>query len=225
MANGSFTPALGRAGPISAYDRAIRFWTREARWRPLFTEQIDPRPGERILDVGCGTGTLAILLKQRTPSATVVGIDPDPEILDVARRKAQTAGAGIEFKQGFAREARDVAGGGYDKVVSSLVFHQTPMPEKRAGLTAMAAAAKAGGELHVADYAEQPNWLMRSLFRIVQNVDGYENTQANVDGALSRILHELGAEVRTENVVWTPTGAISLIRARGARTPLVASAR
>lgn len=220
MTEDAFTPALGKAGPTSAYDRAIRFWTRESRWRPMFVKQIDPRPGERILDVGCGTGTLAILLKQRTPDCEIVGIDPDHQILDIARRKAQSAGIDVELKQGFARQAQEVGGTGYDKVVSSLVFHQTPMAEKRAGLVAMTAAAKPGGELHIADYSEQPNWLMRSLFRIIQNIDGYENTQANADGALSRILGELRADVRTENVVWTPTGAISLIRARVARGPV-----
>lgn len=217
MTEDAFTPALGKAGPTSAYDKAIRFWTREGRWRPMFVRQIDPRPGERILDVGCGTATLAILLKQRRPDCIIVGLDPDPEILDIARRKARSAGVDIELKQGFARQAKEVGGTGYDKVVSSLVFHQTPMAEKRAGLAAMAAAAKPGGEVHIADYAEQPNWLMRRLFRIIQNIDGYDNTQANADGALSRILGDLRADVRTENVVWTPTGAISLIRARVAR--------
>lgn len=217
MTEQAFTPALGRAGPTSAYDRAIRFWTREGRWRPMFVKQIDPRPGERILDVGCGTGTLAVLLKQRTPSCEVVGIDPDSQILDLAREKARSAGMAIDFRQGFARDAHTAGGVDYDKVVSSLVFHQTPMAEKRAGLQAMAAAAKATGELHIADYAEQRSWLMRRLFRIVQNIDGFDNTQANADGALSRLLGELSEDVRIEEVVPTPTGAITLFRATLAR--------
>jgi len=183
----------------------------------MFVKQIDPRPGERILDVGCGTGTLAVLLKQRTPGCEVVGIDPDSQILDLAREKARSAGMAIDFRQGFARDAHTAGGVDYDKVVSSLVFHQTPMAEKRAGLQAMAAAAKATGELHVADYAEQASWLMRRLFRIVQNIDGFENTQANADGALSRILGELSNEVHVEHVVATPTGAITLFRATLAR--------
>jgi ubiquinone/menaquinone biosynthesis C-methylase UbiE len=213
MTEETFTPALGRAGPTSAYDRAIRFWTREGRWRPLFVKQIDPRPGERILDVGCGTGTLAVLLKRWTPSCEIVGLDPDPQILDLAREKARSAGVAIDFRQGFARDAHTLGGTGYDKVVSSLVFHQTPMAEKGVGLKSMAAAAKATGELHVADYAEQRSWLMRRLFRIVQNIDGFENTQANADGALSRLLSEISNDVRIESVVPTPTGAITLFRA------------
>ena len=213
MTEETFTPALGRAGPTSAYDRAIRFWTREGRWRPLFVKQIDPRPGERILDVGCGTGTLAVLLKQRTSSCEIVGLDPDPQILDLAREKARSAGVAIDFRQGFARDANTLGGTGYDKVVSSLVFHQTPMAEKRVGLKSMTAAAKATGELHVADYAEQRTWLMRRLFRIVQNIDGFENTQANADGALSRLLSEISNNMRIESVVPTPTGAITLFRA------------
>ncbi|NOT42453.1 MAG: class I SAM-dependent methyltransferase [Alphaproteobacteria bacterium] len=213
MTEETFTPALGRAGPTSAYDRAIRFWTREGRWRPLFVKQIDPRPSERILDVGCGTGTLAVLLKRRMPSCEIVGLDPDPQILELAREKARSAGVAIDFRQGFARDANTLGGTGYDKVVSSLVFHQTPMAEKSVGLRSMAAAAKATGELHVADYAEQRSWLMRRLFRIVQNIDGFENTQANADGALSRLLGEISNDVRIENVVPTPTGAITLFRA------------
>ena len=55
------------------------------------------------------------------------------------------------------------------------------------------------------------------FFRIVQNIDGFENTQANADGALSRLLGELSNEVRVEHVVATPTGAITLFRATLAR--------
>ncbi|MBA3051214.1 MAG: class I SAM-dependent methyltransferase, partial [Brevundimonas sp.] len=55
--------------------------------------QIAPRDGEMIVDVGCGTGTLATLIKAAAPGSDMIGIDPDPEVLDPARAKALGRGA------------------------------------------------------------------------------------------------------------------------------------
>src|SRR2546428_6401368 len=106
----------------------------------------------------------------------------------------------------------------FNKIVSSLVFHQVPMAEKRAGLAAMRAALLPGGELHVADYGLQRTALMRRLFRIVGAGDGYENTEPNARGVLPELMKEVGLRRVEETVVIpTPTGSISLYRAeRGA---------
>lgn len=209
-----FTPALGRTGLTFLYDPAIRLLTREKRWRRLLLDQLQPRPGERILDVGCGTGTLALQIKARAPSADVIGIDPDEQVLKIAREKAEAAGVRIVFERGFARDAAEF-GHDFDKVVASLVFHQVPLAEKEAGIAAMARAVRPGGEVHVADYARQPTFAARQLFRIVQALDGRENTQANADGALERILGEhAGGPVAPEAIVPTLTGTISLFRFR-----------
>lgn len=212
MQNVQFTPALGRPELTDSYDRVIRFWTRERVWRTAFLDRVAPRDGETILDVGCGTGTFAIMLKQAAPSARVIGLDPDPQILAIAAAKADRIGVDVEWRQGFARDAA-VFDGAIDKVVSSLVFHQVPLAEKRAGLTAMLAAARPGGQVHVADYARQQSLLMRLLFRVtVQRMDGVTDTQPNVDGALEALLEELsGAAVQAGRIVPTMTGAISLL--------------
>lgn len=205
-----FTPALGRASLTGLYDGAIRLLTRERRWRSLLLEQVAPAAGESIIDVGCGTGTFAILLKRRAPDARVVGLDPDSRVLAIARAKAELAGVEIEWREGFARDAGRF-GRGFDKAVSSLVFHQVPIEEKQAGIAAMLAALRPGGELHIADYARQDSFLMRQLFRIVQRLDGKANTQANADGALESILDgRIGLRWRRTQLVHTPTGAISL---------------
>jgi ubiquinone/menaquinone biosynthesis C-methylase UbiE len=212
MAHESFTPALGRPQLTFLYDAAIRVLTRERRWRRLLLEQLRPRPGERILDIGCGTGTLAIMIKQAEPEAEVVGIDPDEQVLGIARTKAARAGVAPVFMRGFARDA-DRFGARFDKAVASLVFHQVPLQEKEAGIEAMARAVVAGGELHVADYALQPTIVSRQLFRMVQALDGRENTQANADGALERILGSLaGGNVAPQTTIPTLTGAISLFQ-------------
>lgn len=213
-ANG-YTPALGFAGLTPFYDLALRLATRERIWRSKLLNQVAPANGEAILDVGCGTGTFAIALKRRAPEARVVGIDPDPAILDRAAAKATAAGVQVEWRHGYARDVADYAGE-FDKAVCSLVFHQVPLPEKTSGIAAMMTAVRPGGDLHIADYAFQDSWMMRQLFRTVQLFDGRENTQANADGALERILSELegASSLPATGVVKTPTGAISLFHVR-----------
>lgn len=211
-----FTPALGRPGLTAHYDRTIRFWTREALWREMLVRRINPQPGDTILDVGCGTGSLAIHLKVRCPAARVVGIDPDPEALSIARGKADQAGVDVSLRRGFARDLGLLHPGGGAKVISTLMFHQVPVAEKVRGVAAMFTAA-CGGEIHVADYALQPGLFMRSLFRAtVQRLDGKENTQPNADGILERLLtNGSGRAVTPWARIRTPSGAISLFHIPG----------
>lgn len=166
--NAAFTPALGHAALTPLYDAAIALMTRERTWRGALVRQIAPAPGDVIVDVGCGTGTLALMLKRLAPEASVLGLDPDADVLARARAKAARSGLVVPFEQGLAHDAARFADLGVTKIVSSLVFHQTPMEEKRAGLAAMRAALAAHGELHVADYGLQRTPLMRALFRQIR---------------------------------------------------------
>ena len=212
QAKRDYVPA---APQLWLYDFLVAALAREARWRPALLRQVDPRHTDAIADIGCGTGTLVALIGQTVQPAVLVGIDPDPAILERARRKIAKAGARVDFKLGYARDAANLLDGyGINKVVSSLVFHQVPIGEKRAGLAAMRAALVSGGELHVADYGLQRTALMRRLFRIVQKGDGYENTEPNAQGVLPELMREVGfSGVEETAVVPTPTGSISLYRA------------
>jgi ubiquinone/menaquinone biosynthesis C-methylase UbiE len=213
MKDTQFTPALGLPSLTRGYDLAIRLLTREAVWRNMLLRQVSPLSNETIIDVGCGTGTFAMMLKRAAPAARITAIDPDPDVLDRARRKAEAAGIEIEWRQGFARDVADL-GVSFDKAVSSLVFHQVPLVGKRAGVAAMFACVRPGGEVHIADYALQDGALMRALFRLtVQTLDGRADTQPNADGVLERILSDCSkAVVAPQAVVPTATGAISLFK-------------
>ncbi|BEL05372.1 hypothetical protein Q0Z83_035630 [Actinoplanes sichuanensis] len=83
----TYTPALGRFAPARFYDRVVAL-TRERLWRALTIAYVAPRPGETIVDVGCGTGTPADALIRVEPAAHVVGVEPDPVLLATARRGA-----------------------------------------------------------------------------------------------------------------------------------------
>jgi len=197
------------------YDFLAAVLARARRWRPLLLRQIDPRPGERIADVGCGTGTQLALLARACKPLTLIGIDPDPPVMERATRKLARTGVPVLLLHGYARDTeRLLAGRPVDKVLSSLVFHQVPLEEKRAGLASMHAALVPGGTLHVADYGLQRTPKMRKRFRIVQKGDGFENTEPNALGVLSELMAAVGfRDVQETHVLETLTGSISIYRA------------
>lgn len=215
MSEKSFTPALGRFAPTRFYDAVVAL-TRERLWRALAVMYVTPRADEAIVDVGCGTGSLALMIARVEPGAQVIGVDPDPEVLAVARRKGESAGVGVQWRVGMGDGLPELSGSeSVDTVVSSLVLHQCPMAVKQAVLSSMFAVLRSGGKLVIADYGRQRTVLMRSAFRIVQCADGKSDTQPNADGVLPDLIREAGfAEVREVEAVSTVSGSISIYVAR-----------
>jgi ubiquinone/menaquinone biosynthesis C-methylase UbiE len=211
----SFTPLLGASALSPFYDAAIGLATREGRWRGKLIAQVNPQADDRILDVGCGTGTLALMLKRRAPFATVFGLDPDPKALEMARRKAKRAGADVNFLQGFASDALIKPLRPLTKIVISLVLHQTPVKEKLRILNTCRHVLGPDGEVHIADYGEQRG-LMRLAFRTtVQALDGVEDTEPHAQGKFPAIVREAGLKTLIETArTHTPTGQITCWLAR-----------
>ncbi len=210
-----FTPAMGDSRLTPLYDFAIRWLTREHIWRDMLIQQINISASDRILDVGCGTGSLAIRLKGAESAAEVIGLDPDDEVLSLAQQKAQSAGVNVVWRQGFLSDemVREMAP--VSKVVSSLVLHQTPLEEKANILSAMHRILAPQGKLHIADYGLQRTKFMRIMFRrTVQRVDGIEDTQPNADGILPDLIKAAGfRDLHETKIVPTITGSISLYSA------------
>src|SRR5437879_13380658 len=103
------------------YDFLVAVLARESRWRPALLTQIAPSAKDSIADIGCGTGSLLALISSGSRPAALIGIDPDPAILEPARRKTATAGAGVEFKLVYARDAASrLPGRGTNKIVPRL---------------------------------------------------------------------------------------------------------
>jgi ubiquinone/menaquinone biosynthesis C-methylase UbiE len=215
MSERAFTPATGRFDMTRFYDSIIAL-TRERLWRGLVAKHVAPQPDDVIVDVGCGTGSQAVLLQQTQPKARIIGVDPDEEVLALARRKAEKTGATVQWRTGMGDRLADVVdAGSADAVVSSLVLHQCPMAMKQAILASMFATLKPGGRLVIADFGLQRTALMRLAFRIVQLADGKEDTQPNADGVLPRLISEAGFhDVREAEVVTTINGSISVYTAQ-----------
>jgi ubiquinone/menaquinone biosynthesis C-methylase UbiE len=209
----SFIPASGFRWLTAFYDPVLAHLLREETWKAALVEQVAPQAGERILYLGCGTGTLSVLIKKAAPSAEVVGLDPDPEVLKRARHKAESAGLAITWQQGFADQPGEE--GDYDKAVSSLMFHHLATEAKQRALASVLDQLKPGGELHIADWGRPQNLAMRVMFLPVQILDGFATTRDNVQGRLPEFMRAVGFEEVAETRQWsTALGSLSFYRAR-----------
>lgn len=131
------------------------------------------QPGERILDVGCGTGVLTRrALDGAGPSGSAVGIDPASKMIRVARETAAQINSRAEFKVA-AIEALPFADTSCDLVLSSLMLHHLPPDTKRQGLAEVYRVLKPGGRFVIADFAPPSNrlwWLVLWPFLMLPSV-------------------------------------------------------
>ena len=143
----AYVPAAGHDRWLSLYDPLTRLLGAHAALRELLA-QAGLSSGGRVLDIGCGTGTLATMLKLQHPQVEVIGLDPDPKALDRAKRKAEQAGVAVDFVCGFA-DSIPSADASFDRVLSSFMLHHLTLDGKRAALADVARVLKPGCALHV----------------------------------------------------------------------------
>jgi ubiquinone/menaquinone biosynthesis C-methylase UbiE len=165
----SYIPAAGHDWSLPLYDPLVKLMGGDAARRTLL-DHAEIRPGHRVLDVGCGTGTLAVMIKRLHPDADVAGLDPDPKAMARARRKAERASAEVRFDRGFSNEL-PYPDASVDRVVSSFMFHHVPNDEKEATLREARRVLKPDGRLILVDFA---------------------GPEASSEGFLSRLFHSSG---------------------------------
>lgn len=215
-----YIPALRYHWLTSLYDPVVRWTIREAVFKRRLVAEARVQVGHQVLDLGCGTGTLALLLKRVVPGANVVGLDGDPKILAIARAKANEAGVDISFDTGMSFEL-PYPENSFDRVFSTLLFHHLTRENKIRTLREVYRVLKPGGELHLGDWGKAQNGLMRALFVLVQLLDGFETTADNVDGLLLGFVRVSGFErVREIGRYMTVLGTISLyVASKPSREP------
>jgi ubiquinone/menaquinone biosynthesis C-methylase UbiE len=125
-------------------------------------DEADIGNATRILDVGCGTGTLLLLARRRSQSLLAAGLDGDMNVLNIARSKARGYAEDISLVQAFCSDI-PFADGTFDRVLSSLMLHHLTQSEKVRTLEEIFRVLHPGGALHVADWGRPHNLLMRLL--------------------------------------------------------------
>lgn len=162
----TYVPGAGRHWLLPLYDPLVKLLGGDRARRKLL-DQVVIQGSQRILDIGCGTGSLVVLIKRLHPDAEVVGLDPDPKALVRGGRKARQAAVSARFDEGFSDQL-PYPDSSFHQVFSSFMFHHLERTAKEKTLREVARVLRPGGRLHLLDF---------------------EGPEPNGAGRLSRLLH------------------------------------
>jgi ubiquinone/menaquinone biosynthesis C-methylase UbiE len=208
--NDKYIPALSYDRLTPLFDPVLRRTMRELELKRRLIDQARIEPGQRVLDLGCGTATLAILIKQIHPDAIVVGLDGDPKILAIAEAKAAKAGVDLTLDRGLAFEM-PYPDQSFDRVVSSLVIHHLITENKRRAFKEVYRVLRPGGELNVLDFGRPHNFYTSIVSLLIRRL---EEATDNVQGSLPAMIRDTGFDqVEVTQRFTTIFGSLSLYQA------------
>jgi ubiquinone/menaquinone biosynthesis C-methylase UbiE len=188
----AFVPGMGVEWLLPLYDPLTTLMGLD-RWRRELIDQAELQPLYRVLDIGCGTGSLAALLKGLYPTVEVVGLDPDEKALARAARKARRAGLVIQFDRGFSDEL-GYPTASFDRVFSSFMFHHLGRSDKESTLREIRRVLQPGGRLELLDF-DGPDSGHRTHLRFLHS---HGRLSDNAEGTVLALMTGAGlADART----------------------------
>ena len=192
------------------YDFLVANLMRETKFKSLLIKQFQQKMPEKILDIGCGTATLTVLMQKYYPQSKITGLDGDENILALAKQKTQKENIHFDFVKAMSYEM-PFADDTFDVTASSLVFHHLTDLDKVRTLKEAYRVLKPNGEINIADFGKASNFMMRGLFHIIQILDGYDTTNSNVQGKIPEFMQQAGfKEVQEVSKLNTLLGTVSL---------------
>ncbi|MCA9130566.1 MAG: methyltransferase domain-containing protein [Planctomycetales bacterium] len=216
-----FVPATGWGRLLAWYDPAVAILTRERSCKRHLLESAQLQPNMRVLDVGCGTGTLALAALTQHPEVTVEALDIDSRVLDQAKRKpGSTAVAWVQGNASCLPHPSD----SFDRVFCSLLFHHLTPEEKQHAACEMRRVLTPSGRLLFADYGLPESVFAKLRFLTVRALDGWQRTRCNVIGRIPDVLQAAGfGDVQQTLVLSTLLGTLRCYVAQATQTQKVVS--
>lgn len=192
------------------YDFLVANLMREKRFKGLLVKQFHNQNPQNILDIGCGTATLTILMQKHYPKAQMTGLDGDESILAIAQKKMKQENFAFEFVKAMSY-SMPFAENTFDVATSSIMLHHLSDSDKIKTLTEAHRVLKPNGEINIADWGKASNFMMRTLFHIIQLLDGYDTTTSNVQGRIPEFMQKAGfRDVKEVSKINTVLGTVSL---------------
>ena len=206
-----FLPALRFHFLTPIYDLVSRS-TREYFFKKRLIRMAKLDQGDRILDVGCGTGTLAIMIKSDYPQVAVTAIDCDEAMLNIARSKTARKNLAIDYKNAFSN-AIPLSDSSIDACFSTLLFHHLTRDQKVQTLSEIHRLLRQDGELLIADWGKPRNFVMKLLSMTERIFDG-KVTSDNLNGLLPELVKAAGfGKVELREQIDTFFGTLDLMSA------------
>lgn len=208
----SYIPALKYKWLTQFYDYLIQRFLKERVWKSYFIESFTNKDPQEVLDIGCGTGTLSMMIKSQYPNTIITGLDGDSQILEIAERKSIESGSKIQFVNGLSYKI-PFPDNHFDIVTSTLMIHHLSNEDKHRTFKEVYRVLKPGGEFNIADWGKPNNVGTIILFYSVQLLDGFKTTKSNVKGLLPQFLESAGfIKVREIKKFNTIGGSISIYK-------------
>jgi len=203
-----YIPALSFKWLTPLYDPLLKWVMREETFKRKLIQQANIQPHMKVLDLGCGTGTLTLMLKRAHPEAQVTGMDGDPQVLNIARNKS--LGTNIQWDEGLA-SSLPYPDSTFDRVVTSLVIHHLTKEDKRRAFKEVYRVLKPRGELCVLDFGAPHSSFTHFMTTYMRRL---EEVADNFDGLIPLFITEagFGGVKEAENFV-TVFGPLSIIQA------------
>ena len=189
-----YIPALSFRWLTPLYDPLLKWGMREETFKRRLIQRANIQPHQRALDLGCGTGTLTVMLKQSAPEAHIAGVDGDEEVLAIAKTKAKHARVDVTWDYGLAYDL-PYPDNSFDVVVSSLVIHHLTSADKVRAFQEVRRILRPDGWFHILDFGRPFSPLTRIQGAIMKNL---EEAADNFGGRILPMLKEAGFDSASE---------------------------
>lgn len=190
-----YLPAAGHDLLLPGYDLLTRLLGMGRAYDTLAV-QAGLSDGQRVVEIGCGTGNLAIRLKRSCPGADITGTDPDPRALARAQRKAKGL-TGIRFERAYAQDL-PFGDGGFDRALSSMMLHHLDEATKTAAAAELFRILKPGGQVHIVDIGGDMSADHSAAARFIKH---NHHNAGNLGDALPRLFGAAGFDCTVVDTV------------------------